>query len=320
MLPHPGETTRALPAIRSRVIPHVRPPAWPDLPPSRLAHAFRRDNPAGCRVALLGLPDDLGVRLNFGRPGAAAGPDALRRALASYGAADSAAGTPPPLFDAGDVIPADGSDPDALLATHDRVFAATTALLNLGLFPVALGGGHDLTFPFVRAVSTHLASRGVHLLAGEYADAHLDVRDSLGSGMPFRRLVTVCGVRTLVNRGLNPLVTSREHLDWFRSHGGRVEEPGRPGLPPHTPQFASLDLDVLDCAFAPGVSALNPRGWSPALAEAWVIDAASRPGLACFDLMEFNPAHDEGGRTARLAAHLLLTFLLRLSASRWSTP
>jgi arginase family enzyme len=36
--------------------------------------------------------------------------------------------------------------------------------------------------------------------------------------------------------------------------------------------------------------------------------------------MEFNPAHDEGGRTARLAAHLLLTFLLRLSASRWSTP
>ena len=76
-----------------------------------------------------------------------------------------------------------------LEATHRRVTAATTALLDAGLFPIAIGGGHDLTFPFVRAIAAEHSG-----LAGVYFDAHLDVRETRGSGMPFRRLVEDCGV------------------------------------------------------------------------------------------------------------------------------
>jgi arginase family enzyme len=37
--------------------------------------------------------------------------------------------------------------------------------------------------------------------------------------------------------------------------------------------------------------------------------AGQDPGVRCFDIMELCPAHDEGGRTARLAAHVFLSFL-----------
>ncbi len=284
-----------------KAVPHTRPGRWPKaISPARFAATIRRGSPAGCAVALLGLPDDTGVRLNGGRPGAAAGPTAFRAALARYGVADPAGNPWPVVCDAGDVVPGRSLD-----ATHARVTEAATALLDAGLLPVAVGGGHDLTFPFVRAVAARHPR-----LAGIYFDAHLDVRETAGSGMPFRRLVEDCGVAALHLHGFRPMVNSRAHYAWFRSHGG-VTYPagGRVGLPRGRNFFASFDLDVLDAPHAPGVSALNPAGWSVREAETWVRACGADPRVRCFDLMELNPRHDADNRTARVAAHLFLTFL-----------
>lgn len=303
-------------------LPNTSAPPWPgDTPAGRFASTIRTDSSDGCTVALLGLPDDTGVRLNNGRTGAAGGPKAFRAALSRYGAADSAAGYLPLVFDAGDVMPTGSLD-----KTHERVTEATTALLDRGLFPIAIGGGHDLTYPFVRAVAAKHPR-----LAGIYFDAHLDVRETAGSGMPFRRLVEDCGVSALHLHGFRPLVNSLEHLDWFRAHGGRThpdDSPvrlpagvaatsprsaargrGRPRSKGRDSLFVSFDLDVLDAAYAPGVSALNPAGWNVREAEVWVRACGADPRVRCFDLMELNPAHDPDGRTARVAAHLFLTFL-----------
>jgi len=211
------------------------------------------------------------------------------------------------------------------------------------------GGAHyvDLTgeIPFVRAVIESSRSRersdsatdgprralepsAPAPFAGVYFDAHLDVRETIGSGMPFRRLIEDCGVSSLRVHGLNPLVNSRKHADWFLRHGGTIvgpdaaasfppsPSPALPSLPsPGTPFFASFDLDVIDAAYAPGVSAVNPAGWTPCQAEAAILACARAPGLRCFDIMELNPAFDDPpgvdgyGRTARLAAHLFLVFL-----------
>ncbi len=278
-------------------IPHTKAPTWPALAASRFAATIRRDSPQGCAIALLGLPDDTGVKLNHGRPGAAGGPTAFRAALARYGASLPEL---PAVFDAGDIKP--GRDLDE---THQRVTAATATLLGLGLFPVAVGGGHDLTFPFVRAVAKRFPK-----LSGVYFDAHLDVRETAGSGMPFRRLVEDCGVPALHLRGFRPLVNSRAHLAWFRRHGGTVHPDGSPvRLPRSKSLFVSFDLDVLDAAHAPGVSALNPAGWTIREAEGWVRACGASPRVRCFDPMELNPRFDSDGRTARVAAHLFLTFL-----------
>jgi formiminoglutamase len=309
------------------MIPHTSPARWPaGIPRSRFAATIRRDSPRDCTLALLGIPDDTGVRLNHGRPGAAQGPDAFRAALARYGAAQPAGEPWPRVFDAGNVVASPTLD-----ETHARVTTATAALLESGLLPVAIGGGHDHTFPLVRAVAQEFGP-----MTGVYFDAHLDVRETEGSGMAFRRLVECGHARALHVYGFRPFVNSREHHAWFIAHGGHahVDSASGAGLAsksrapfaapaaaiaatlPETGElmFTSFDLDVLDMAYAPGVSAPNPAGWSPAEAERWVLACGLDPRVRCFDLMELCPPHDEGGRTARLAAHLFLVFLAGVAA------
>ncbi|MFZ4575371.1 MAG: arginase family protein, partial [Phycisphaerales bacterium] len=151
-------------------------------------------------------------------------------------------------------------------------------------------------------------------LAGEYFDAHLDVRETTGSGMPFRRLVEECNAGPLRVHGLNPIVNSKEHTDWFLRHRGEIcTRWAPPDRPAHARMFVSMDLDVLDAAHAPGVSAINPAGWSVRELEAAALWAGRDPRVVCFDLMELCPTHDVGGRTARVACHLFLTFLRGLS-------
>ncbi|MEX2219052.1 MAG: arginase family protein [Phycisphaerales bacterium] len=292
----------------SRPIPHTQAGAWPgEPPPGRFASLVRARSPEGCRVALLGLPDDLGVRLNGGRPGAVGGPAALRAALARYGTAEPAGWSWPAVFDAGDVIPATGNDPDALAETHRRITEATLAILDLGLLPIAIGGGHDLTYPFVRAVAPRIQNGP---LGGVYFDAHLDVRETVGSGMPFRRLIEEFGVKPLVNIGFNPLVNSREHHDWFIARGGFFRPmPGGQWPEFGKPQFVSVDLDSIDASQAPGVSAPNPAGLLTHDVARALTAAGRCPAVRCLDLMELNPLFDPDGRTARCAAHLLLSFL-----------
>lgn len=299
----------------SRPIPHTVPPTWPaNIPPTRFAaQCVRTTSPAGCRFALLGLPDDLGVRLNNGRPGAALGPPAFRAALAGYGVGDAMRDHADPqsvmVYDAGDVPPAPGDDAQALAQTHDRVSAAARAICDMGMLPIAIGGGHDLTYAFVRGVREHF---GRETFEGVYFDAHLDVRDTVGSGMGFRRLIDECGVARLQVVGLNPLVNSAEHAQWFTSHGGViVRDTIAPVRAPH--RFVSFDMDVLDMAHAPGVSAMNPEGLSVREAHRSLVTTLDTRRVRCLDFMELSPPHDDRGRTARVAAHLFLVALRQLA-------
>lgn len=281
-------------------IPHCQPGTWPSVSDSRFASLIQRTQPDGCEIALIGMPDDTGVKMNNGRPGAAQGPAALRQALASYGVADASGWNWPTVFDAGDVV----FEPGDLTETHRRVTEAVHTLVEHGMFPIGIGGGHDLTFPFVRG----MVGSGPPM-QGVYFDPHLDVRDEAGSGMPFRRLVESGAANALTIHGFQSLANSSEHVRWFQANGGRISDLSPSDPWPPRDVFVSLDLDVIDQAHAPGVSALNPNGWTPPLAEAWVAAAGRNPRVRCFDIMELNPVHDDNGRTARLAAHLLLVFL-----------
>lgn len=295
-------TTRSRAPLASRILPVDGPARTPGA------------------VAILGLADDLGVRLNGGRPGAAAGPSAFRDALSRYGVAEPEAFAWPMICDAGDIVPSPGETTDALHETHARVSAASAALVKLGYFPVGIGGGHDLTFPFVRGVIAARRETGLPVpQTAVYVDPHLDVRAEAGSGMPFRSIVESCGVTRLANIGFSPMVNSREHAAWFRAHGGTTHGPHEAewvgtalGTSPGTGAL-SIDMDALDMAFAPGVSALNPMGLTPEHAVAIVDALAPERWAACADFMELSPPNDPSGRTPRLLAHLFLALLRRLS-------
>ena len=286
--------------------------------------------PDGCRIALIGLPDDNGVRLNDGRPGAALGPAALRGALACYGTPfDSATGLAlqTRVFDAGDVAPAEGEGEEALHATHERVTEALAAVHDLGLVPVCIGGGHDLTFPAVRALSNH-DGRPV---GGVNVDPHLDVRDSAGSGMPYRRLIDEgCLEPTrFVEHSAGRFTNSEAHAAWLRLKGATIttidevladeaaaiEASLAAALPRSAgdaPAFLSIDLDAIDASQAPGVCSPCPMGLSVAHVVEMTRRAGAHSGVRHLDLMELCPPHDEDGRTARVAALLVLTFVAAL--------
>lgn len=261
-------------------------------------------------LGLLGLADDHGVRLNGGRAGAAEGPDAFRAALAGYGAADSVAleGFAIPIVDFGNIIPG-----DSLAETHARVTDTVVAMLDAGLMPVGIGGGHDMTFPEVRAVIDRLLGPKDLTLDGVYFDAHLDVREDEGSGMPFRRLIEHRGIGRLQLFGFDPLSNTPAHLQWFEDNGGELVDWPPAQWPRAQAQFVSICLDVVDMAQAPGVSAPHPSGW-PVQRLAEYAEAAGRmPSVCCFDIMELSPPNDEHGRTARLAAYLFMRFLAGLN-------
>lgn len=317
--------------------PNTRPADWPEIASDRFARAIRTASPDGCRVALIGLPDDQGVRLNGGRPGARFGPDAFRAALAKFGGGFDAGDERPidaVVFDAGDVVPARGDGEPALRETHDRVTQAVLAAHRAGLLPVCIGGGHDLTYASVRALASHTGKT----VGGVNVDAHLDVRETAGSGMPFRALIEggQLDAKRFTVFGAGRFTNAHKHVEFLRARGGSIDTIDRvlAGEAPFAgalqragaPAFVSIDLDGIDGSQAPGVSAVNPMGLSVAMA----CDAARLAGAASsvrhFDLMELCPVHDEPvwddraripGRTARVAALLFLHFLTGLRERRW---
>ena len=303
-------------------IPFTRPPEWPPVKAGRFAATIETDSAAGCSIALLGLPDDTGVRLNGGRAGAADGPRAFRAALASFGTTwdlDADREIDVRVFDAGDVEPVAGGTEAALAETHARVEAAARALHEHGCVTVGIGGGHDLALPCIAAWAKHHGEA----VGGINLDAHLDVREKVGSGMPFRRLITGGHVdpRAFVELGLGRFANDRGDLEWARSQGAMLiaadavlesdfslpalfDQALRPGA-----GFVSIDLDGIDAAFAPGVSAPSPLGLGVGHAARVAEAAGGDARVGHFDIMELCPAQDREGRTARVAALLFLSFV-----------
>jgi arginase len=78
------------------------------------------------------------------------------------------------------------------------------------------------------------------------------------------------------------------------------------------PVYLSLDLDVLDPAFAPGVSHPEPGGLSAREVIA-IVQALEAPLIGA-DLVELNPSLDPAGLTARVAAKLLKEIAARMLA------
>jgi arginase family enzyme len=69
------------------------------------------------------------------------------------------------------------------------------------------------------------------------------------------------------------------------------------------PLYISLDLDVLDPAFAPGVSHYEPGGMS--VREVLDIIQTVRVPIVGADIVEFSPTRDRDGQTVMVCAKLL---------------
>jgi arginase family enzyme len=239
-----------------------------------------------------------------------------------------------PVFDAGDVCPASpeefGEGPDAQVAalheTHRRATERARQLHARGLIVVGIGGGHDMTFPTVRALAEHSARP----VAGINVDAHLDVRPEAGSGMPYRALIERHHLDPahFVELGIGRFTCDPEHVAWLDERrstiitidtalanpSAAIDHAFAASLDRAGVGFVSIDLDAIDAGMAPGVSAINPMGMPVPFVAQLAERAGLHPAVQHFDLMELSPPHDVDDRTARLAVHLFLHFLAGLAS------
>lgn len=297
-------------------VPGFRPSSVPvpdtDEEDPRVGSLFGRRVREGAapRAALLGFPSDEGVRRNGGRGGAADAPDAIRAALFRF-TPDAESPTAFAELLARTVDLGNLETTGAVEDDQARLAGVLAPLLAAGVVPVVLGGGHE----------TSLGHFLGHAGTGERVgilnwDAHPDVRPLRNgrghSGSLFRQALEhpsgACAGYTVA--GLLPHSVAAAHLEWLGERGGewiwgrdlcveRIDSLyGSPGVP----RMVSFDMDAVDAAWAPGVSAPAAGGLDPGLWLHAAYRAGRSPHVRSMDLVEVNPRYDLDGRTARLAA------------------
>jgi formiminoglutamase len=275
------------------------------------------------RVAIVGFPQDEGVRRNGGRVGAAEAPAAIRQQLYRLTPWD-----PRSDVEFGSVAPIDLGNlriQGDLEESQQALGEVVGKLLQQGLVPVILGGGHETGY------GTYLG----HVQAGRPLgiinfDAHLDVRSFESgrghSGSPYRQALEHPSglLRRYVCMGAQPFSVSREHARYVLERGGSIiwrdqangmlldqlyqelKGPAWKELTTHV----SLDADVVRVADVPGVSANNPTGLDGDDVLACVATAGQSLKVTSFELVEINPRFDRDGQSARWAAVAVWRFLV----------
>jgi len=263
------------------------------------------------RVVIIGFPSDEGVHRNGGRVGAAGAPNEIRRWL--YRLTPDAQNHEgfveliERTLDLGDLKCSDDVEQD-----QASLGLAVEQYLKEGVFPIILGGGQETSYGhFLGYVG---AKKPVEILNW---DAHTDVRklmdDGRGhSGSPFRQALLhdsgLCKRYTVA--GLQPQSVAASHLSFLDDHRGRyvwrssITAQLIPSLYAESEHgvLATFDMDAVDAAWAPGVSAPAVGGLSSDLWLAAAYQAGRSNRVSSFDLCELNPVYDVDGRTARLAA------------------
>ena len=253
------------------------------------------------RARLIGAPTD--THSSFLR-GAAEAPAAIRAALASDHSNLAAErgleiGDGVILEDSGD-LPIDESPADV-----SRIRDAAAAAVEEGAVPIVIGGDHMISFPSVDGVASVVGP--VNIL---HFDAHPDLYDNfagdpLSHASPFARIMERGLASRLVQVGIRTLNRHcREQAQRFGVEMVEMREFRASAVPiPERPLYISIDLDVLDPAFAPGVSHHEPGGLSTRELLS-VLDRIRGPIVGA-DLVEYNPGRDRDGITATVAAKLV---------------
>jgi len=259
---------------------------------------------------VVGLPFD--GTASF-RSGSRDGPDAIRMASFNFESYDFQYGV-----DLAELAICDlgnmelGADP----AYAQETIKEGIALLPERAVPIFLGGEHSITPAIVEGLGRR-ASLDVLVL-----DAHLDLREEYGCtkashACASRRILEKDGLAGYASIGIRS--GSREEFVWAGENGisyftaRQVREEGIDAVLDRALEkmqcerlYLSIDLDVLDPAYAPAVGNPEPFGLS-----SWDVQRVIErlaPRLVGLDINELTPAYDRG-ETALLAARMARDFI-----------
>ncbi|BAQ10680.1 formiminoglutamase [Bacillus sp. OxB-1] len=271
--------------------------------------------------ALIGFECEEGVHRNKGRLGAASAPDALRGELAKL---PWRMDEEKRVIDLGNLQCQGNQLEEAQRDLGDVV----AEVLSTGAVPIILGGGHETAYGHylgVRKFIGNTATLGIINI-----DAHFDMRsydEQPSSGTMFRQILEQDPKSDYFVLGIQRFGNTQELFDKADELGATYlyeEELTERSMKEsvqaieafmakHDYIMLTLCTDVLNAAFAPGVSAPSPFGLDPSIVRTIIRTVTSKENALSFDISEVNPAVDENGRTVKLGAYLaneaITTFL-----------
>ncbi len=194
-----------------------------------------------------------------------------------------------------------------------RIKSLVSEIISKNKFPIGLGGEHSLTPPVIEAMVEKYPNLNVLIM-----DAHLDFRDGYegnhwSHASTTRRIFDLLGPNNIWLLGVRS--ASSTEVSEARASKLNYTESGWVDLREHLadmldlfqgPLYLSLDMDVIDPAFAPGIGTPEPFGMTP-YEVVQTINFVS-DNLVGFDCVEVCPPFDNGNTSAlaaRLTRHLM---------------
>jgi len=210
--------------------------------------------------------------------------------------------------------------------TLDRVKSVCSELVESKKIPIMVGGEHSITKAAADALPE---DTGVVSF-----DAHLDLRDEfLGEKLShatfMRRVSEQLGPDHIMEVGIRAF--SKPELDFTRKSGVKMITPQdvrsagvsktaqriRGFLSGFTHSYVTVDIDVLDPAFAPGVGNPEPDGLSTDELLT-LVGASMEKNTVGFDLVEVSPQLDTG-QTAAVGVKVIFEAVAALSTRSHKT-
>ncbi|MFS0823373.1 formimidoylglutamase [Bacillus sp. 1P02SD] len=280
-------------------------------------------NGTNAYIGMIGLPAS---KSSISPSFAADAPKTIRNALNAYSTYSGEKNKDykdTSILDFGDVL----THPTNLEETTERLYVSVKEMLQTNSCNkyIMLGGDHGVSYPSIRAFKEYYGRVGVIQW-----DAHHDVRNlkdgGRTNGTPFRSLLEggFLNGEDLTQIGIRDFANAREYHLYVKNKGVTVytmDDVDRIGIVPIIEKeverlsqkvdviYLSVDMDVVDQAFAPGCSAIGPGGLTSRELLSSITAAADHPKVKAMDIVEIDPSKDIRDITSRLAAHAMLRFM-----------
>ena len=273
------------------------------------------------KYVIFGVPFDT---TSTYRTGARFGPNAIRQAslnIETYSFRSGIDVEDLALYDAGDLhVSTDAKK------TNDMTKLVVEDILAAGKMPVALGGEHTITLGIAKGLGAKAKKT-----AFVSFDAHLDLRQEfLGltlSHTTFMQLISEqvkpakifeVGTRSVCKDEL--AYAKKAGVEFFTSQqiikqgSEHIVKQLKEKLAPYENVYLTVDMDILDPAFAPAVQNPEAEGiTTTALLD--IVCALCDKRVIGFDVLEIAPTYDQGV-SAIVAARVLFEMLCQLEKSR----
>jgi agmatinase len=231
-------------------------------------------------------------------------------------------------------------DPWSLDNSIGPIRALVREIAETGAVPIILGGDHTLMLPDVAGIADVYGAGNVGVI---HFDTHPDCADqifghNITHGTPIRRLIEEEHVpaRNFIQIGLHSFAgPDQSLLDWMRKKGMRshfmaeiesigfnavLEKAIAEALDGPKYLFISLDIDVLDPAFAPATGTPEAGGLTPRELLPAIRRVCHETPVVGMEVVEVAPLLDPGYTTAMYARRAILEALTGLAQRRLGLP